>query len=84
LALALHALNLLIMRQLVKDVERLAGAVEVVVVPPLCPLATSAYDFSQSAELIRRAEATTRLWLRTDGLDRLGAAAALLPHHHEE
>ena len=84
LGLALHALNLLIMRHLVKDIERFAGVIEVIVVPPLCPLTTTSYDFSQSANLIRRAEATTRLWLRTDGLHRLGTAAELLPHHHDE
>jgi len=83
IGLALHALNLLIMRQLVKDIERLAGVVDVAVVPPLCPLTTSTYDFSQSADLIRRAEAAARLWLRTDGLHHLGVAPALLPHHHD-
>jgi len=80
--LALHALNLLIMRQLVNDIERCAGAADVVTVPPLCPLSTTSYDFSQSAALIHRAEATTRLWLRTDGLHHLGAPPALLSHHH--
>lgn len=84
MALALHALNLLIMRQLVKDIERCAGVADVVTVPPLCPLSTTSYDFSQSAVLIHRAEAATRLWLRTDGLHHLGAAPALLPHDHEE
>jgi NTE family protein len=83
IGLALHALNLLIMRQLVNDIERFSGVAEVVMVPPLCPLATTTYDFSKSADLIRRAEAATRLWLRTDGLDRLGASPALLPHHHD-
>jgi hypothetical protein len=39
-------------------------------------------DFSQSAALIHRAEAATRLWLRTDGLHHLGAPPALLSHHH--
>ena len=82
IALALHALNLLTMRQLVKDIERFTGLVDVAVVPPLCPLTTSIYDFSQSADLIRRAEAATRLWLRTDGLHHFGATPALLPHHH--
>ena len=84
LALALHALNLLIMRQLVHDIERCAGVAEVVTVPPLCPIATNPYDFSQSADLIRRAEAATRLWLRTGGLHRLGAPAALSPHRHRK
>ena len=82
MALALHALNLLIMRQLVIDIERCAGVAEVVTVPPLCPLSTTSYDFSQSAALIHRAEASTRLWLQTEGLDHLGAPRALLPHHH--
>src|SRR4029077_20534233 len=82
MALALHALNLLIMRQLVNDIERCAGVADVLTVPPLCPLSTTSYDFSQSADLIHRAEAATRLWLRTDGLHHLGAPPALLPRHH--
>jgi NTE family protein len=82
LALALHALNLLVMRQLVSDIERFSGVVEVVTVPPLCPLATTTYDFSHSADLMHRAEASTRLWLHTDGLHHFGAPATLLPHDH--
>ncbi len=82
MALALHALNLLIMRQLVNDIERCASVADVITVPPLCPLSTTSYDFSQSADLIQRAEAATRLWLRTDGLQHLGAPPALLPHQH--
>lgn len=82
-ALALHALNLLTMRQLVQEIERCAGIAEVVTVPPLCPLSTTSYDFSQSAALIHRAEAATRLWLHRDGLHHLGAPATLLPHHHD-
>jgi len=57
---------------------------DVLIVPPLCPLSTTSYDFSQSADLIHRAEAATRLRLRTDGLHRLSAPPALLPHHHHE
>ena len=83
LALALHALNLMVMRQLVSDIERFASVVDVVTVPPLCPLATTPYDFSQSAALIHRAEAATRLWLRSDGLHRVGLAPQLLPHRHD-
>jgi len=83
MALALHALNLLIMRQLVSDIERCAGVADVVTVPPLCPLSTTSYDFSQSAALIHRAEASTKRWLQTDGLHHLGAPPGLLPHHHD-
>ncbi|MBI4420931.1 MAG: patatin-like phospholipase family protein, partial [Gemmatimonadetes bacterium] len=55
----LHALNLLIVNQLVADLERVAGGTEVAVVPPLCPLSISSYDFSHSGELIDRAAAST-------------------------
>ncbi|MFL6514077.1 MAG: patatin-like phospholipase family protein [Chthoniobacterales bacterium] len=80
--LAMHALNLLIMRQLVTDIERFSSRCELVVIPPLCPLATTAYDFSQSGALIRSAEAATRLWLKQNGLQPCGAPPALLPHGH--
>ena len=82
MALAMHALNLLIMRQLVGDIERFAGVCEVVTVAPLCPLATTTYDFSQSADLIHRAESASRLWLQTNGLHHIGTPPALLSHDH--
>jgi NTE family protein len=82
-ALALHAVNLLVMRQLVSDIEHFSSRAEVIVLPPLCPVAVSAYDFSQTADLVHRAEAKTRLWLRQRGLQSLGAPDELLPHEHE-
>jgi NTE family protein len=82
-ALALHALNLLVMRQLVNDIERFGDRAELIVVPPLCPISISAYDFSRTADLIHRAEATTRLWLRTRGLNGNGTPPELLPHDHQ-
>ena len=82
MAVGLHALNLLIMRQLVDDLKRFEDAVELVTVPPLCPLITTPYDFSHSKELIRRAEATTRLWLKNGGLERAEIPGALEPHSH--
>lgn len=82
-AVALHALNLLVMRQLLSDIEHYSTRVELIVVPPLCPVTASAYDFSQTAELIHRAEATTRLWLRQNGLEPAGAPPQLLPHDHD-
>lgn len=41
LAQVLHALSLLVARQLVRDLERYAMAAQLFVVPPLCPLETS-------------------------------------------
>ncbi len=49
LAMALHASNLLIARQLVLDAQRFADDVELIVIPALCPQTVSAYDFSRTA-----------------------------------
>lgn len=81
LATMLHALNLLAMRQLLADVERFEERCELVVVPPLCPVSTHIYDFSQTAKLIQRAEAATRRWLER-GLQNRDPRWALLPHRH--
>ena len=80
-AIAVHALNLLAMRQLRNDVERYSERCDLVVIPSLCPLAVHAYDFSPPGELIDRAEAATRLWLR-GGLDNRDSLTTLLPHRH--
>ena len=82
-AVALHALNLLVMRQLVSDIEHFSTRAELVVLPPLCPVTITAYDFSQTTDLIRRSEAATRLWLKQNGLHDGGTPSALLPHEHE-
>ncbi|TMC55548.1 MAG: patatin-like phospholipase family protein [Chloroflexi bacterium] len=81
-AVALHALTLLIARQLVSDVERLRDRAEMVVVPPLCPLAVSSYDFSRGGELIDRAAESTARWLDGGGLRIPSMAGPLQPHHH--
>ena len=80
LASAFHALNLLVARQLVRDLEQLANRVEIATVPPLCPLAVSAYDFSRAPELIERAAHSTREWLRNGGLGQQRIPGALRPH----
>jgi NTE family protein len=82
LAMALHALNLLIARQLVTDTERLGRKARLVVVPPLCPLGVTPIDFSRSAELIDRAEKETRRWLKGGGLEREGTPGELMAHVH--
>ena len=81
-ATVLHCLNLLIAHQLALDIERLAGAARLVVVPPLCPLAISPYDFSHCGDLIDRAAETTRHWLERGGLEGGGVPGALIPHTH--
>jgi NTE family protein len=80
IAAGLHAITLLIAHQLVADLERCGGRVEIVTVPPLCPLAVSPYDFSHAGELIERAAAQTRRWLEQGGLHKQRIPGALRPH----
>ncbi len=82
LAVALHALTLLIARQLVVDVLRWRERREILVVPPLCPVESSPYDFSASPALIERAAKTTRAWLAAGGLERPELPHQLTPHEH--
>lgn len=80
IASALHALNLLIAHQMVRDLAHIAGRANVVTVPPLCPLAVSPYDFSRADQLIERATKSTTAWLEGGGLDDHAIPHALLPH----
>jgi NTE family protein len=82
IALALHALTLMIVHQLVVDVQRFGDRAEIVVVPPLCPLLVSPYDFAPTGDLIDRAEASTKTWLATGGLHRRGIPDELPAHSH--
>lgn len=82
LASLMHAVNLLIAHQLVTELERYGGQVEIVTVPPLCPLAVSPYDFSHAGELIERAAEQTRRWLERGGLGKHRIPGALRAHEH--
>jgi NTE family protein len=79
---ALHAITLLIARRLIHDLERLADEIDVCIVPTLCPLEVSPYDFSASRHLIQRAEESTRKWLDGGGLLRRSRPLELEAHHH--
>jgi NTE family protein len=79
---ALHALTLLIARQLVSELEGLDPAIEYFVVPPLCPLVGSPYDFSRTADHIERAIQSTDAWLALSGLEQRGIPDELRPHRH--
>jgi NTE family protein len=63
LAVAVQALSLLVQRRLVTDVAWYADRVDLVVLPPLCPLHIAATDFRHAAELCRRARASSGRWL---------------------
>ena len=79
---ALHALSLLVARQLVHDLKRYASAAEFIVVPPLCPLEVSPYDYSACRSLIDRAKASTKHWLATTGILQSAIPMQLIEHLH--
>src|SRR4030088_2681225 len=79
---ALHALTLLISRQLVIELEGLDPSIEYFVVPPLCPLVGSPYDFSRTADHIERAIGSTDAWLEQNGLQQSGIPDEMRPHSH--
>src|SRR6476619_4687704 len=82
-ASALHALTLLIARQLVAELEGLGPGIEYFVVPPLCPLVGSPYDFSRTADHITRAIQSTDAWLAQHGLQQGKIPHEMRPHGHE-
>ena len=82
IACALHALTLLIARQLLHELHGLKSDIEYFVVPPLCPLLGSPYDFSQTNKLIERAAESTRTWLTEGGLRRREVPQQLRTHKH--
>jgi NTE family protein len=82
-ATALHALTLLIARQLIDELEHLDPSIEYFIAPPLCPLKGSPYDFSQTAELIARAKDSTAAWIAEGGLKHPRVHAQLGLHKHE-
>jgi NTE family protein len=83
LASALHALTLLIARQLVSELKEFDGSgIEYFVLPPLCPLTGSPYDFSQADALIDRAIKSTDAWIADGGLEKPNVHAQLSIHKH--
>ena len=80
LAVAVHALTLLIEQRLMLDVAAYHDQVDLIVLPPLCPLTTSATDFGHAASLIDRARSATTRWL-DDGNHRLPHPERFLALH---
>lgn len=82
IGMALHALTVLLQRQLIHDVQRNQDRAAIQVLPPLCPLEVFPGDFSHSGDLIKRAREAGRRQLRSPRLAR--DQAPLLgfhPHH---
>ncbi|CAB3960371.1 MULTISPECIES: patatin-like phospholipase family protein [Burkholderia] len=82
IAHATHALTLVIARQLVRDLALYAARAQIHVVPPLCPLDVSSYDYSQCAQLIDKAAERTRAWIDAGGLAECAIPGELREHDH--
>jgi NTE family protein len=79
---AMHAITLLGARQLRSDFERYGASAPIHIVPPLCPMERSAYDYSHGAEVAERAMRATEEWLRSGGLGRTEFPGPLAEHRH--
>lgn len=84
IASALHALNILISHQLTDAIRRYRAEAEIIVLPPLCPLGISPFDFDCIGELIDRANRSTEHWLRHGEAMVDGVPHQLPPHSHRE
>jgi NTE family protein len=81
-AKALHAVTLLIAWQLMHELEQIPEHIDIHLVPTLCPLAISPFDFSAASELIERAADTAKKWIDEGGLTRRARPQELSPHRH--
>lgn len=79
---AMHAITLLGARQLRQDFTHYSEKAQLRLVPPLCPLAQSSYDYSNGAALIAAARDSTRAWLDAGGLEKAGFPGQLEAHSH--
>jgi NTE family protein len=80
-ATAVHALTLLIEQRLMLDVAAYHDRVELIVLPPLCPLSVASVDFRSAPLLIERAERASTRWL-VEGHHRLPHPERFLSLHH--
>ncbi|MGF1469216.1 MAG: patatin-like phospholipase family protein [Sandaracinaceae bacterium] len=82
IGMAVQAITLAINAKLINDIRRWADRAAIAVVPPLCPLDVSPYDFTRAMELADVAAASTRAWLEGGGLERQELPHELEPHEH--
>lgn len=80
--MALQTLNLAVSHRLKFDMEKYLDSVEIIVLPVLCPLDVSIFNFSRTEELIGRAEKNVTQWIQNNGMKMPGNPEILRPHYH--
>ncbi len=80
LGLALQAISLLTHRRLIDDIERHRDQVQLVVLPPPCPLSITPIDFGQADALIEQSLLDTREFL--DGGGETRPTIRMRAHRH--
>ena len=80
--MALQTLNLAVSHRLKSDMEKYGDSFKIIVLPCLCPLDVSIFNFSRTEELINRAEKNTTQWIQNGGLEGKGDPELLRPHYH--
>jgi NTE family protein len=80
--MALQTLNLAVSHRLKFDMEKYLDSVEIIVLPVLCPLDVSIFNFSRTEELIHRAEKNVTQWIQNNGMNVPGNSEILRPHYH--
>ncbi len=79
---ALHSLTMLIEQRLIHEIAAMQAATTIKLLPPLCPLAVSAADFSHASELITRARGSSVRWIDSGGTDLPDPERFLTLHRH--
>jgi NTE family protein len=82
IANAIHALTLLIARQLTHEIDGIPRSISYSVVPPLCPVTGSPYDFSMTSQHIERAYLQAEQWIASGGLELREVPLPMRAHKH--
>lgn len=82
LGMALHAIGLLTQRRLIDDIERHDTDVQLIVLPPPCPLNVTPIDFGHADVLIDRALRDAREFLNGGGEERPPIRMRMHRHSH--
>jgi len=80
--MALQTISLSVSHRLASDIDRFRKEIDIVLLPVLCPLDVSMFDFTRTADLIGRAEENITHWIESGGLTGDADLHRLRPHYY--